>query len=127
MLLLYLLIELFLPFSGRSGVICEGLSHLAIPNGWKWGGRVSDHCPVWAEVFINEDSSAPVNTSLSNGISKLPVIKPELIADSVTENLINEKNKEKSKGFWERNWAWRYNNKQSVTCEKSTGKENGSL
>lgn len=113
-------------FTGRSGVICEGLSHLAIPDGWKWGGRVSDHCPVWAEVFMNEDSNITLTIPLTNGISKIPMIRPDLISDSVTENLINEKTKEKCKGFWERSWMWRYN-KQHVTCEKTTGKENGSL
>lgn len=110
-------------YLGHSGVICEGLNHLAIPDGWKWGGRVSEHCPVWAEIYISDNLRIPATTPLSNGISKIPV---DLISDSVTENLINEKTKEKNKGFWERNWIWRYN-KQHVTCEKATGKENGSL
>ncbi|GFW71146.1 hypothetical protein TNCV_91891 [Trichonephila clavipes] len=44
-------------FIGRSGVISDGLSHLAIPDGWKWGGTVSKHFPVWAELFIEEEST----------------------------------------------------------------------
>lgn len=84
---------------------------------------MSEHCPVWAEIYISDNLRIPATTPLSNGISKIPV---DLISDSVTENLINEKTKEKNKGFWERNWIWRYN-KQHVTCEKASGKENGSL
>lgn len=39
--------------SGDCGVIKQGLTHLAIPNGWSWGGCVSPYCPVWIELFVN--------------------------------------------------------------------------
>uniref|UniRef100_A0A4W3J012 Endonuclease/exonuclease/phosphatase family domain-containing protein 1 n=1 Tax=Callorhinchus milii TaxID=7868 RepID=A0A4W3J012_CALMI len=39
--------------TGRSGVIRQGLSSPWIPDGWKWGGVVSEHCPVWTEIFID--------------------------------------------------------------------------
>ncbi|GCB62788.1 endonuclease/exonuclease/phosphatase family domain-containing protein 1-like [Scyliorhinus torazame] len=39
--------------TGRWGVIRQGLSSPWIPNGWKWGGIVSQHCPVWMEFFID--------------------------------------------------------------------------
>ena len=32
-------------------MVVKGLSHLAIPRGWKWGGPASEHCPVWCEVY----------------------------------------------------------------------------
>lgn len=38
--------------TGLWGVVRQGLTHLAIPNGWNWGGPVSPHCPLWVEVYI---------------------------------------------------------------------------
>ncbi|XP_035225695.1 endonuclease/exonuclease/phosphatase family domain-containing protein 1-like [Stegodyphus dumicola] len=114
-------------YTGQSGVVSEGLSHLAIPDGWKWGGSVSKHCPVWAEMFRDEDATSSAVETLSNGITKTPYTNSEIMDESI--NALNESNKEKSKGFWERNFTWRYNNKQSISCEKSNNinKENGSL
>lgn len=43
-------------FTGISGVIKEGLSHLAIPSGWNWGGEVSPYYPVFTEIFITPNS-----------------------------------------------------------------------
>lgn len=40
--------------TGNWGVVKEGLTHLAIPNGWTWGGAVSAHCPLWVEIYIND-------------------------------------------------------------------------
>ncbi|XP_033754676.1 endonuclease/exonuclease/phosphatase family domain-containing protein 1-like [Pecten maximus] len=42
-------------FTGYSAVVREGLSSPWIPNGWSWGGLISDHCPVWAEFYSNKD------------------------------------------------------------------------
>ncbi|XP_072936370.1 endonuclease/exonuclease/phosphatase family domain-containing protein 1-like [Epargyreus clarus] len=39
-------------FNGYSGVVKSGLSHLAIPRGWSWGGPASPYCPIWAELKI---------------------------------------------------------------------------
>ncbi|RVE50323.1 hypothetical protein evm_004989 [Chilo suppressalis] len=39
-------------FNGRAGAVRSGLSHLAIPRGWSWGGPASPYCPVWAELNI---------------------------------------------------------------------------
>lgn len=41
--------------TGNSGVVRDGLTNALIPNGWSWGGVVSDHCPVWVEVYTNKD------------------------------------------------------------------------
>lgn len=38
--------------TGMKGIVRHGLTHLAIPNGWTWGGPVSPFCPVWVEVFV---------------------------------------------------------------------------
>ncbi|KRT82802.1 hypothetical protein AMK59_3465 [Oryctes borbonicus] len=38
--------------TGLWGVVRQGLTHLAIPNGWNWGGPVSPHCPLWTELYI---------------------------------------------------------------------------
>ncbi|XP_072135208.1 endonuclease/exonuclease/phosphatase family domain-containing protein 1-like [Mobula birostris] len=40
-------------YTGRWGVIRQGLSSPWIPDGWKWGGIVSEHCPVWIEFFVD--------------------------------------------------------------------------
>lgn len=40
-------------YTGRWGVIRQGLSSPWIPDGWKWGGIVSQHCPVWIEFFVD--------------------------------------------------------------------------
>ncbi|KAL4233991.1 Endonuclease/exonuclease/phosphatase domain-containing protein 1 [Mactra antiquata] len=42
-------------FTGHSDVIREGLTSPWIPNGWSWGGVVSDHCPVWAQIYTGKD------------------------------------------------------------------------
>lgn len=42
--------------TGVSGIVRDGLSHLAIPAGWNWGGEVSSHLPVWTEIFVNPNS-----------------------------------------------------------------------
>ncbi|XP_022820506.1 endonuclease/exonuclease/phosphatase family domain-containing protein 1-like isoform X2 [Spodoptera litura] len=39
-------------FNGQSGAIKTGLSHLAIPRGWSWGGPASPFCPIWAEIKV---------------------------------------------------------------------------
>lgn len=33
-------------------MIREGLTSPWIPDGWDWGGAVSDQCPVWAELNL---------------------------------------------------------------------------
>ncbi|XP_048577072.1 endonuclease/exonuclease/phosphatase family domain-containing protein 1 [Nematostella vectensis] len=43
-------------YTSRSGVFRSGMTHEKIPDGWKWGGVVSDHCPVWAEFFCDQDT-----------------------------------------------------------------------
>jgi len=40
--------------TGKYGVIKQGLTHLAIPNGWSWGGTVSTHCPIYTEFYLRE-------------------------------------------------------------------------
>lgn len=42
--------------TGISGVTQDGLMHLAIPDGWKWGGEVSPFRPVWTEIFVSSSS-----------------------------------------------------------------------
>ncbi|KAB7498344.1 hypothetical protein Anas_03231, partial [Armadillidium nasatum] len=66
-------------YTGSSGVVREGLSHMAIPRGWGWGGMVSDHCPIYCDLYtevvnaVNCDKSSAsdavsttVNTADSN-------------------------------------------------------------
>ncbi|KAK3086845.1 hypothetical protein FSP39_024371 [Pinctada imbricata] len=54
-------------FSGESGVVRESLTSPLIPNGWSWGGVVSDHCPVWVELYTGKDlDDADLNKSLED-------------------------------------------------------------
>ncbi|BES97918.1 endonuclease exonuclease phosphatase family domain containing 1 [Nesidiocoris tenuis] len=48
-------------YSGISGIVRKGLTHLAIPDGWNWGGPVSQHCPVWAQVNPLPTSASSIN------------------------------------------------------------------
>nr|CAD7445663.1 unnamed protein product [Timema bartmani] len=48
---IFLNTEMQLQFTGMCGVVRQGLTHLAIPWGWAWGGPASEHCPVWCEVY----------------------------------------------------------------------------
>ncbi|KAJ8951829.1 hypothetical protein NQ318_019804 [Aromia moschata] len=41
--------------TGVKDVVRQGLTHLAIPNGWNWGGPASPYCPVWVELFLNSN------------------------------------------------------------------------
>ncbi|ERL91792.1 endonuclease/exonuclease/phosphatase family domain-containing protein 1 [Dendroctonus ponderosae] len=46
--------------TGYKNIVSKGITHLAIPNGWSWGGPVSSNCPIWMELFIarkSEDSN----------------------------------------------------------------------
>ncbi|KAK0181928.1 hypothetical protein PV327_000106 [Microctonus hyperodae] len=37
--------------TGINRVVRQGLTHLGIPQGWRWGGAASNHCPIWCEIF----------------------------------------------------------------------------
>ncbi|KAF7991882.1 hypothetical protein HCN44_010683 [Aphidius gifuensis] len=37
--------------TGNFKIVRKGLNHLGIPQGWKWGGPASNHCPVWCEIY----------------------------------------------------------------------------
>lgn len=41
--------------TGNWGVVQEGLNHLAIPCGWGWGGVVSNHCPIYCDLYSQCD------------------------------------------------------------------------
>ena len=36
-------------------MVRSGLTSPWIPDGWGWGGLVSDHCPVWIELYTHAD------------------------------------------------------------------------
>ncbi|XP_048461587.1 endonuclease/exonuclease/phosphatase family domain-containing protein 1-like isoform X2 [Rhincodon typus] len=48
-------------YTGRWGVIRQGLSSPWIPDGWKWGGVISQHCPVWMEIFTDEKQTRKID------------------------------------------------------------------
>ncbi|CAD5110782.1 DgyrCDS148 [Dimorphilus gyrociliatus] len=41
--------------TGSVFVVRSGLTNALIPDVWSWGGVVSDHCPVYAEFYTDED------------------------------------------------------------------------
>ena len=46
-------------YTDMSGVIRQGLTHLAIPRNWSWGGPASEHCPVWCEIYLENKPFSP--------------------------------------------------------------------
>lgn len=42
-------------YTGNNDVVRTGLSSPWIPKGWTWGGVVSDHCPIWVQVYTGKD------------------------------------------------------------------------
>uniref|UniRef100_UPI00398EE732 endonuclease/exonuclease/phosphatase family domain-containing protein 1 isoform X2 n=1 Tax=Pristiophorus japonicus TaxID=55135 RepID=UPI00398EE732 len=42
-------------YSGHWAVVREGLTNPWIPDSWSWGGVASDHCPLWAEFYVEKD------------------------------------------------------------------------
>lgn len=44
--------------TGYKNIISRGITHLAIPNGWSWGGPVSPYCPIWLELFLTDQSGS---------------------------------------------------------------------
>lgn len=52
-------------YTGFYGIVKRGLTHLAIPNGWTWGGVASEHCPVWSEFYTTNQIES---TNTLNGI-----------------------------------------------------------
>ncbi len=36
----------------------DGLTSPWIPRGWQWGGAVSEHFPLWVEVYASADAAA---------------------------------------------------------------------
>lgn len=47
-------------FTGNHGVVRQGMTSPWIPDGWSWGGVVSDHCPVWVEFYVDKDMDSGV-------------------------------------------------------------------
>ncbi|KAH0556643.1 endonuclease/exonuclease/phosphatase family domain-containing protein 1-like [Cotesia glomerata] len=37
--------------TGLYRVVRQGLTHLGIPQCWRWGGPASTHCPIWCEIY----------------------------------------------------------------------------
>lgn len=52
-------------------VVRQGLTHMAIPRGWSWGGPASEHCPVWCEIYtddsVTQEVTNDVQKPLTNG------------------------------------------------------------
>ncbi|KAG8181292.1 hypothetical protein JTE90_019385 [Oedothorax gibbosus] len=99
-------------FTGQSGVVSEGLRHLAIPDAWKWGGTVSKHRPVWAELFADDPPTNSTAPPLMNGNCK------------VVGKDNDDTKKGRSSSFWDRSWPWRHSNNNNRTAQH---KGNGSL
>lgn len=47
-------------YTDMSGVVRQGLTHLAIPRNWSWGGPASEHCPVWCELFVDKKTCSEI-------------------------------------------------------------------
>lgn len=55
-------------FTNQWKVIRTGLTSPWIPDGWSWGGVVSDHCPVLSEFFTDVDGDREASNKNLDGI-----------------------------------------------------------
>lgn len=55
-------------------MVRQGLTNPWIPDGWSWGGVVSDHCPIWVEYFVDKDLDTGNHVKLED--VKLVAAKP---------------------------------------------------
>lgn len=57
-------------YTGVGGAIRQGLTHMAIPRGWSWGGPASEHCPVWCELYTQKATKevTEVKKPMGNGV-----------------------------------------------------------
>lgn len=51
---------------GYWGIVSQGLCHMAIPHGFRWGGAVSPHCPVWVELYKCRERTAEPSRNASS-------------------------------------------------------------
>jgi len=59
--------------SDEHGVVDKGLSHLAIPDGYSWGGKVSQHGPLWCTMYdFNFKSSLRNEEASEDGDDDVP-------------------------------------------------------
>ncbi|XP_067120177.1 endonuclease/exonuclease/phosphatase family domain-containing protein 1-like [Centruroides vittatus] len=93
-------------FTGNWGVIREGLSHLAIPNGWLWGGSVGDSCPVWVEIYATNSADTP----LANGVCQ---VLEENCTNSVNSQPVKEETCKKRR--WLDTWSRKKKNQTELT------------
>lgn len=52
-------------YTGEWGVVRDGLTHHLIPDGWSWGGTVSDHVPIFAEFYSDRDLDVSTSESVT--------------------------------------------------------------
>lgn len=64
-------------YTGNWGVVREGMSHLAIPRGWLWGGMVSNHCPVYCDLYSNVSPNSSQQGSLQLSRNMGEVLRDE--------------------------------------------------
>ena len=67
-------------FAGDSDVVQQGLTSPWIPKGWQWGGTISDHYPLWAELFTkstgSEGGSDEGESNFSKALEVMQLAKP---------------------------------------------------
>ena len=71
--------------SGNSDVIRDGLTSPWIPNGWGWGGVVSEHCPLWLELYTSTMNTNNPAGRVTSGVRRIEdvrmSVKPTLQED----------------------------------------------
>lgn len=73
---------------GYYGVVRQGMCHMAIPRGWIWGGPVSEHCPVWVEIYKRKNRlTSTLHRSLDNDNEDLPVNHQVVRRNSFNSNM----------------------------------------
>lgn len=73
-------------YTGVGGTVRQGLTHMAIPRGWTWGGPASEHCPAWCEIHTQYDK--PDIHQKNNLLNKKV---EDIFGDAVVSDVVDSK------------------------------------
>ncbi|XP_066532003.1 endonuclease/exonuclease/phosphatase family domain-containing protein 1 isoform X2 [Hoplias malabaricus] len=74
-------------YAGHCCVVREGLTNPWIPDNWSWGGVASEHCPVFAEFYLDTTVTMMMKKKeqLQNGSSSVAALERDNIIVSKHE------------------------------------------
>lgn len=85
-------------YTGISGIVRQGLTHMAIPRGWTWGGPASEHCPIWFEIYTQKNleiTEVDSEQDSKESDQKIEIIFGDTIVNDVIKNGSCQNDKDK--------------------------------